>query len=224
MQGLAIRFFTRVRIRTDWTRCKRSARRSRNSADGIQIVGCGLHGASPRGARRLADHCCCRGCFSLSHLRGIPDVAGILSSSIKSQKPAHISGGFNAHDRRRQARLKLRTIVPSCPRSLDDVFRPAIQRSRSSVAPRANRRNNQHLGLVRPERCEGDGHRTVYLGRREADVVMTFWIRHMHPPRSGKSSRREGPSGSEIQHRSSRHPIGHQPSRIMPPCRSWLSE
>ena len=29
-----------------------------------------------------------------------------------------------------------------------------------------------HLGLLRPERCEG-GHHTVYAGRREADVVMT---------------------------------------------------
>src|SRR5262249_24420197 len=32
--------------------------------------------------------------------------------------------------------------------------------------------NNPHLGLLRPERC-GGGHRTVYAGRREADVVRT---------------------------------------------------
>jgi hypothetical protein len=31
---------------------------------------------------------------------------------------------------------------------------------------------NSHRGLLRPERCEG-GHRTVYAGRREADIVMT---------------------------------------------------
>jgi hypothetical protein len=38
--------------------------------------------------------------------------------------------------------------------------------------------DHAHLGLLRPERCEG-GHRTVYAGRREADVVMTsFWRRH----------------------------------------------
>jgi hypothetical protein len=36
---------------------------------------------------------------------------------------------------------------------------------------------NPHLGLLRPERCEG-GHRIVYAGRREADVVMTScWTR-----------------------------------------------
>src|SRR5262249_61694564 len=38
-----------------------------------------------------------------------------------------------------------------------------------------------HLGLLRPERCEG-GHRTVYAGRREADVVMTsIWRRPDKP-------------------------------------------
>jgi hypothetical protein len=31
--------------------------------------------------------------------------------------------------------------------------------------------DNPHLGLLRPERCEG-GHRTVYAGRREADVLL----------------------------------------------------
>ena len=36
---------------------------------------------------------------------------------------------------------------------------------------------NLRLGLLRPERCE-DGYRTVYAGRREADVVMTsLWRR-----------------------------------------------
>jgi len=38
---------------------------------------------------------------------------------------------------------------------------------------------NPHLGLLRPERCEG-GHRTVYPGRREADVVMTSSWRRRH--------------------------------------------
>ena len=42
--------------------------------------------------------------------------------------------------------------------------------------------DNPHLGLLRPERCEG-GHRTVYAGRREADVVMTsFWRRERRFP------------------------------------------
>jgi hypothetical protein len=31
---------------------------------------------------------------------------------------------------------------------------------------------NLHLGLLRSEHCWGE-HRTVYSGRREADVVMT---------------------------------------------------
>jgi hypothetical protein len=35
---------------------------------------------------------------------------------------------------------------------------------------------NPHLGLLRSEHCWGE-HRTVYSGRREADVVMTS-IRH----------------------------------------------
>ena len=42
-----------------------------------------------------------------------------------------------------------------------------------------------HLGLLRPERCEG-GHHTVYAGRREADVVMTSMFMpgklEVHPP------------------------------------------
>jgi len=36
---------------------------------------------------------------------------------------------------------------------------------------------NLHLGLLRSEHCWGE-HRTVYSGRREADVVMTS-IRHI---------------------------------------------
>jgi hypothetical protein len=40
---------------------------------------------------------------------------------------------------------------------------------------------NLHLGLLRSEHCWGE-HRTVYSGRREADVVMTS-IRHLTPRR-----------------------------------------
>src|SRR5262245_55346316 len=60
-------------------------------------------------------------------------------------------------------------------RLLDDFPRFTIQHRNRLLACVQIAAYNPHLGLLRPERCEG-GHRTVYAGRREADVLMTsFW-------------------------------------------------
>ena len=77
------------------------------------------------------------------------------------------------HDGRRQGRVELpHRLAFVLQRLLDDLAGLAVQHrnrllGRMQIAP-----YNLHLGLLRPERCER-GHRTVYLGRREADVVMT---------------------------------------------------
>jgi hypothetical protein len=113
-------------------------------------------------------------CFDPSNLRGIANLAPNSEFLHQSQKPSHRSSGFNAYDdRRRQARVEVphrRAIVRQG--SFDDFPGFAIQHRDRLLARMQIAAYNPHLGLLRPERCEG-GHRTVYAGRREADVVMT---------------------------------------------------
>jgi hypothetical protein len=60
---------------------------------------------------------------------------------------------------------------------LDEFSRLAVQHRDGLLARVQIATDNPHLGLLRPERCDG-GHRTVYAGRREADVVIaSYWRR-----------------------------------------------
>ena len=102
------------------------------------------------------------------------NVARDLQLRHQAQKPAHRSGCFNAHDHGpRQRRIELAKRVPLVlQRPLDYLARLAIQHRNRLLGYVQIAAYNPHLGLLRPERCEG-GHRTVYAGRREADVVTT---------------------------------------------------
>src|SRR5262245_55815947 len=135
--------------------------------------GSGLPRASPGGVLRLDDRVSVA-VFRLSGLspdrrpgsepRAPPSTERTIPSIRSLQCP-----------RRWERAGQHRNLGPSFPRA--SGFAQRFRRfrdptSRSSVAPLQVAADNPHLGLLRPERCEG-GHRTVYAGRREADVVMT---------------------------------------------------
>jgi hypothetical protein len=112
--------------------------------------------------------------FSPADRGGMTDVARDLQLRHQAQKPAHRSRRFNAHDHGpRQRGIELANRVPIVfQRPLDNHARLAFQHRNRLLGGVQIAAYNPHLGLLRPERCEA-GHRTVYAGRREADVVMT---------------------------------------------------
>jgi hypothetical protein len=118
--------------------------------------------------------------FDFSDFCGVTDGPGHAELLHQPEKPSHRPGGFNARDDpRRQASVEVPHRRPvGFQRSPDDLPCLAIQHRDRLLRFVQIAANNLHLGLLRLERCEGGGHRTVYAGRREADVVMTsFWRR-----------------------------------------------
>src|SRR5271169_6086088 len=90
------------------------------------------------------------------------------------QKPLHRSRGFDAHTHRAWKRgVKLPHVIAFVLQNqIHDLSRVGVQHRQRLLASMQVTSYNSHLGLLRSEHCWGE-HRTVYSGRREADVVMT---------------------------------------------------
>src|ERR1700678_3108125 len=90
------------------------------------------------------------------------------------QKPFHRSGCFDAYSYRTgQPGIKLPHPFAFVRQSLVHNFsRRGVEHRQRLLASVQITSYNPHLGLLRSELCWGD-YRTVYSGRREADVVMT---------------------------------------------------
>lgn len=118
-------------------------------------------------------------CFDFSDLGGVSDATGDPQLRHHFQEPSHRTSRFNAYDdRSRQSAIELSDRRPFVlQRSFDDFAGLVIEYRDRLLRCVQVAADNPHLGLLRPQRCTG-GHRTVYWGRREADVVMTsFWTR-----------------------------------------------
>src|SRR6202453_191688 len=90
------------------------------------------------------------------------------------QKPFHRSGRFDAYTYRTgQPGIKLPHPFAFVRQSLvHNLSGRGVQHRQRLLASMQITSYNPHLGLLRSEHCWGE-HRTVYSGRREADVVMT---------------------------------------------------
>src|ERR1700685_2065995 len=94
-------------------------------------------------------------------------------------KPLHRPSRFDAYAHRTGKRgIKLPHAVAFVPESPIHYFPcSGVQHRQRLLASVQITSYNLHLGLLRSEHCWGE-YRTVYSGRREADVVMTS-IRHL---------------------------------------------
>jgi hypothetical protein len=127
----------------------------------------------------------------LPNRRGMPHATLNRELLHQPQKPTHRAGRFDPdHDRCWQCGVKLPDLVALVfQRSLDNLPGVVIQHRNALLRRVEIATYHPHLGLLRPERCEG-GHHTVYAGRREADVVMTSMFmrvssncaHHVRPP------------------------------------------
>src|SRR6202167_5552681 len=99
------------------------------------------------------------------------------------QKPLHRPSRFDAYAHRTGKRgIKLPHAVAFVPESPIHYFPCSVVQHRQRLLASVQITSyNLHLGLLRSEHCWGE-HRTVYSGRREADVVMTS-IRRYNPSR-----------------------------------------
>src|SRR5438309_4337696 len=110
------------------------------------------------------------------------------------QKPCHCARRFDSdEDGSWQGPIERSNRIAFVFESLCDALAGVtIQHGYRLLASVKITSYNSHLGLLRPERCEG-GHRTVYAGRREADVVMTSL--------SGRMDSRSAPAGTDSRAR-----------------------
>src|SRR5271169_1674273 len=112
--------------------------------------------------------------FGRSNLRRMADLAFDSQLFHQAQKPLHRSRCFDPHAHQPwQPRIKLLHVTATvCQRLLHHLPGSCIEHRQCLLASVQIASYNSHLGLLRSEHCWGE-HRTVYSGRREADIVMT---------------------------------------------------
>src|SRR6202453_2069692 len=112
--------------------------------------------------------------FGRSNRRRMTNLAVDSQFFHQVQKPLHRSGCFDTYTHRTWKRgIKLPHAVAFVRQSLVHNFPcRGVEHRQRLLASMQITSYNPHLGLLRSEHCWGQ-HRTVYSGRREADVVMT---------------------------------------------------
>src|SRR5438132_4309201 len=112
--------------------------------------------------------------IGLPNFRGVTHLIADPQLVKQLQKPCHCARRFDSdEDGSWQGPIERSNRIAFVFESLCDALAGVtIQHGYRLLASVKITSYNSHLGLLRPERCEG-GHRTVYAGRREADVVMT---------------------------------------------------
>src|SRR6204780_1831144 len=111
--------------------------------------------------------------FGRSNRRRMTNLAVDPQFFHQVQKPLHRSGCFDTYTHRTWKRgIKLPHAVAFVRQSLVHNFPcRGVEHRQRLLASVQITSYNPHLGLLRSEHCWGE-HRTVYSGRREADVVM----------------------------------------------------
>src|SRR5271163_1643091 len=112
--------------------------------------------------------------FGCSNRRRMTDLTVDSELFHQVHKPLHRPSRFDPYAHRTWKRgIKLPHAVAFVRESLVHNFsRRGVQHRQRLLASMQVTSYNPHLGLLRSEHCWGE-HRTVYSGRREADVVMT---------------------------------------------------
>src|SRR5271169_5727562 len=112
--------------------------------------------------------------FGCSNRRRMTDLTVDSEFFHQVHKPLHRPSRFDPYAHRTWKRgIKLPHAVAFVRESLVHNFsRRGVQHRQRLLASMQVTSYNPHLGLLRSEHCWGE-HRTVYSGRREADVVMT---------------------------------------------------
>src|ERR1700679_2462941 len=111
---------------------------------------------------------------------GVPNLCRMTHQAFDSKlfhevhKPLHGSRCFDSHTNRFcEVRIKLSHVFAFVLESpVHYLAGVGVQHRQRLLASVQITSYNLHLGLLRSEHCWGE-HRTVYSGRREADVVMT---------------------------------------------------
>src|SRR6202451_733216 len=112
--------------------------------------------------------------FGRSNRRRMTDLTIDSEFFHQVQEPLHRPGRFDSYAHRTGKRgIKLTHAVAFVrENSIHDFPCCGVQHRQRLLATVQITSYNSHLGLLRSEHCWGE-HRTVYSGRREADVVMT---------------------------------------------------